>query len=172
MGLQFQRAHLVVGDLLPGLILGGVQQGFDLEATLGRRAANEIDHRFETEERAPAPVHTDERKQPMLHLVPLARSRRIVADGHRDAQPIREPLQVHFPRPEAGAVAAASVGADQQSPRLRVRVAPQQRRLLSTAHSAVSWVIPTLTTASSRATSYVPYGIALPTPAAGKSCTK
>src|SRR5713226_3291958 len=98
MGLQFQRAHLVIGDLLSGLIRCGVQQGFDLEATLGRRAANEIDHRFETEERAPAPVHTDERKQPMLDLAPFDRSRRILADGLAPKQIDAHKLSVACPR--------------------------------------------------------------------------
>ena len=46
----------------------------------------------------------------MLDLVPLAGSRRVVADGDGQLPPIRQPLQLHLPRSQARAVVAVSIG--------------------------------------------------------------
>ena len=79
----------------------------------GRRRANQVDHRLETDQRLAFPMHADKRKHPVFDLVPFARSRRVVT--HRDLQGhlVTEGLQMVFPRPVARAVAAPAVRADQ-----------------------------------------------------------
>src|SRR6266542_2800733 len=53
----------------------------------------------------------------MLNLVPLARPRRVVTDRDRHRDLIGERLQAKLPGAQLGTVAAAAVGADQESPR-------------------------------------------------------
>src|SRR5579883_2790098 len=59
----------------------------------------------------------------MLDLVPLAGSRREVADVDREAELVREPLQFVLPDVRPIAVAAARVGGDEQVSRLGVALA-------------------------------------------------
>ena len=42
-------------------------------------ASNKVDYHFMTDQGTPSPVHADEGKQPVLNLVPLARTRRVKA---------------------------------------------------------------------------------------------
>src|SRR6266571_8028293 len=82
----------------------------------------------------------------MLDLVPFARPGWIVTHGHRHPEAIGKGLQMHLPRAAAGAVAPAGIGADQQPPRLRVRLPAEEapppadaldgefRRLVGNAH--------------------------------------
>src|SRR5205814_9576334 len=57
-----------------------------------------------------------EREQSVLNLVPLACSRREVADTDRDPDLVGEPLQLVLPHMQSIAVAAASVGGDEDLP--------------------------------------------------------
>ena len=88
------------------------------------------------------------REHAVFDLVPLARSRRKVADG--DAQPglVGQFLQGDLPQSATRAVAPAAVRSDEQLPRLGKRRRPirfHQRRMVFTAKAAVSWSMPMLT---------------------------
>src|SRR5437773_4368253 len=159
MGLEAQGPHVRIGNLLPRLVARGIQERLDFESAPRGGAANEVHHRFETDQRPPLPVQADEREEAMLNLVPLTRARWVMADDDRESQMVRETLQVNFPRPQPVPVAALphrhrSAGARPGGYAFRPS-SRHQRLIPSTANSAVSWVIPTLTSASSRATSYV-----------------
>src|SRR5215217_7696823 len=77
--------HLLLRDLDPRGIDTPVQFTGDLQTRLGRRCGDEVDDRLVTHQRLASPVLADEREEPMLDLVPLARPRWEVA--HRDLQP-------------------------------------------------------------------------------------
>src|SRR5437773_6783751 len=126
MGLEAQGPHVRIGNLLPRLVARGIQERLDFESAPGGGAANEVHHRFETDQRPRLPVQADEREEAMLDLVPLARARWVMADDDRESQMVRETLQVNFPRPQPVPVAASRIGADQQASGLRVRLPPQQ----------------------------------------------
>src|SRR6266700_5251133 len=51
----------------------------------------------------------------MLDLVPLARSRRVMADRNGHPEFVRQFLQVKLPRPGPAAVTSSGIGADQDS---------------------------------------------------------
>ena len=68
-----------------------------------------------------APIHRDVREQPMLDLVPLARTRRKVTDRDHQARPIGQTLQFPLPQPEARPVAPACIRRDQQRLGLSIR---------------------------------------------------
>src|SRR5262249_47350644 len=70
--------------------------------------------------------HADERKEAMLDLVPLARPRRKVAHRDGKGEPVGERLHMGLPGPEPRAIAPARVHTNQQAPRLRIGLAPQQ----------------------------------------------
>ena len=105
---------------------------------------------------AAAPVHRDVAEQPVLDFVPFAGAGRQVADVDGEAGLGGESGQFGLPLSGAVAVGAAAVGADQQSVRARVAAladAGPPVWMLSTANSAVSWSVPTLTQPVSAATS-------------------
>ena len=85
----------------------------------------------------------------MLDLVPFARGRRQVANGNSQAGLIGQLLQLLFPEPIARPIGATPISHDQEfCTRLDRVCCPMlfhQRLMLSTANSAVSWSIPTLT---------------------------
>ena len=83
MGLEAQGPHVRIGDLLPRLVARGIQERLDFESAPRGGAANEVHHRFETDQRPPLPVQADEREEAMLNLVPLTRARWVMADDDR-----------------------------------------------------------------------------------------
>src|SRR5207247_1241904 len=106
--------------------------------------------------------------------IPLARAWWVVTDRNRYPDLIRQRLQLHLPGSPATAVlppASAQISRRSAAPYRRRPSMRHHRRMLSTANSAVSCEIPTFTTARSCSTSYVPYGIVLPSACEGKSCT-
>ena len=119
MPFEADRGHLRVGDGDAARIVAAIEFRSDAEPRPAVRRANQAHDGREVHERRAAPVHRDVREQAMLDLVPLARARRKVTD--RDGEPgaIGELLQFPLPEPEAGPVAPAGIGRDQQ--RLRVR---------------------------------------------------
>src|SRR5271166_4696629 len=72
-----------------------------------------------------SPVLTDEREQPMLDLVPLARARREMRHADREAALVGEFLKLPLPQSDAGSVAPAAVGRDHERPRLGVCLASE-----------------------------------------------
>ena len=59
----------------------------------------------------------------MFDFVPLARSRREMADRNGQPRVIRQLLQFQFPEPQPGAIAATAIGRDEQLPRLGIQLA-------------------------------------------------
>ena len=114
MTMQRDGAHFGRGDLDASAIPALVQLRAHAQPARGAGVADQVDDRFEGPERAAPPVRGDVTEEPMLDLVPLARARREVT--HRDAQleVVGQPLQFGFPGARAIAVAAASIGGDQQ----------------------------------------------------------
>ena len=70
----------------------------------------EVHDNFMADQRPPSPVLGDERKQPVLYLVPLARARREVAYAYGKACFLRKLLQLQLPQPQSGTVAPAAIG--------------------------------------------------------------
>ena len=82
-------------------------------ASCGRRG-DQIHDSLEAGKRCASPVHTDETEQAVLNLVPFAGTRREMGDGDRNPDLIAEVLELCFPEPDPAAVAAASIGGDDQ----------------------------------------------------------
>ena len=64
----------------------------------------------------------------MLDLVPFAGSGREVAYRDLQARLVGELLQFEFPKPQAGAIAAAAVGSDEDPVRTRILDSVSERR--------------------------------------------
>src|ERR1700734_1851505 len=111
--LDAQRAHLLGGDLDAGGVAAAVELGADDESPSMRRLADEVDDRLVGAQRPAAPVDGDEREEPMLDLVPLARAGREVAHPDREAQLVGEALKLQLPASRPSAVAPASIGGDE-----------------------------------------------------------
>ena len=89
--------QLLVGHFDSDLIVICVQHCFDFESGARLRATDEVDDRLIVDQRLSSPVQTDEREEPVLDLVPLAGSRRVVTDRDRYPDLIRYLLQVELP---------------------------------------------------------------------------
>ena len=114
-----------------------------------RGVGDQLDDDLMADQRLAAPVLGDEGEQAVLDAVPFAGAGRQMADGDRHPEFVGQHLQFALPQPHARAVAAAAIGGDQQ-PRGggiadACRSSCHQRRMLSTAKAAVSWVMPRLT---------------------------
>src|ERR1700676_1552298 len=97
MSAQLNLLKSLIRDPDSGLIVVGVQDCLDCQSAPCARAADQIDHRFKVQQGPASPVQTDEGEETMLDLIPLAGARRIVTDGDRDGNLVRELLQFHFP---------------------------------------------------------------------------
>ena len=105
--------ELLVGHLDSGLIIIRIKHRLDLEPSARPGATDEVDDRLVVDQRFSLPAQTDKRKEPVLDLVPLAGTWRVVTDGDRYLDLIRQVLQVELPRAESIPVAAPSIGANQ-----------------------------------------------------------
>src|SRR5207245_2597475 len=99
--------QLGVADLDPLLVLFGVKAGVDGEPGAGGCRGDQVDNHLEAAQRPSAPVEAHEAEQAMLNFVPLAGSRREVADADREPELVGELLQLDLPQPSAAAVRAA-----------------------------------------------------------------
>src|SRR5215468_7602751 len=95
--LEMKLLHGLLRDLEPYRVRVLIQLAHDLQARLGRRGRNEVDHHLVAHQRFPAPILADKGEEAMFDLVPLARPRGEVA--HRDRHPrlICQPLEFQFP---------------------------------------------------------------------------
>ena len=89
--------ELLVGNFDADLIVIGVQHCLDSEPGARLRATDEIDDGLIVDQRLSSPVQADKREEPVLDLIPLAGSRRVVTDRDRDLDLIRHLLQVELP---------------------------------------------------------------------------
>src|SRR3954447_5819704 len=112
--VEVDAAEGLIGDLLLGRVGRRVECGADGQAGLGGGAANEVNDHVVAHQGTAAPVLRDVGEQAVFDLVPLAGTRREVADGHAQPGLVREALQRDLPQPRAAAVAAAPVGGDEQ----------------------------------------------------------
>lgn len=118
--LDVQLAELLSRDRLADRVTPPIEPRTNDQAATVRRVRDQIDDGLVGAQRAAAPVDRDEREQPVLDLVPLAGSRREVADADGDTELVREPLQLVLPEMRSVAVAAARVGGDEDLACLRV----------------------------------------------------
>ena len=72
----------MVGDLDPVRIRIRIETAFHFQSCLGRGRRNQVDDDFVADQWFATPVLADEREQAMFDLVPLAGSRRKMADGN------------------------------------------------------------------------------------------
>jgi hypothetical protein len=110
---ELDLTELLVGHFDSGLIFVRVQDCLDLESGARLSGTNQIDDGLIIDQGLSSPVQTDEREKPVLDLVPLAGSRRIVTDRDRYPDLIRHLLQVEFPEAKAISVAPPSICADE-----------------------------------------------------------
>src|SRR5262245_14617309 len=102
------------GDLSVGYldrfgVLLFIQLGAHPEAGFGGRSGDQLNNRSIAASRLSAPIDRDERKETMLNFVPLASSRREMANGNREFELVGPASQ----------------------PRLRCRCAARRRAYLS-----------------------------------------
>ncbi len=95
--MDVQACHLGIGDFEALWIGVGIQLAGDGEAGGCGGGGDQLDDGAARDERSATPVLRDVTKQPMLDLVPLGRSGRIMAN--RDGEPglIGEFLEFHLP---------------------------------------------------------------------------
>src|SRR5215207_2747199 len=125
MSFEIERVHCGIADLLAERVVAWLEHSLHGQAAGGRRATDEREQRVPCAERHPGPVAADLTEQAMLDRVPLRTPRRVVADGHRQAEAIADAdLQALLPGAGLIAVAAASVGQQQQVPSGRKRSLP------------------------------------------------
>jgi hypothetical protein len=112
--VQVDGGKLLLAHLDPFRVLARVQLTLDAKAGSGGGAGDQVDDDFMAHQRFATPVLSDEGEQTVLDLVPLAGSRRKVAD--RDLQPdfVGQFLQLQLPQPHARSVAAPTVRCNQE----------------------------------------------------------
>ena len=113
MASELDLVELLVGHFDSGLILVRVQHCLDFEPGTRLGTTDQIDDRLVIDQRLSSPIQTDKREQPVLDLVPLAGSRRVVTDRDRYLDLIRHPLQVELPCAKSISVAPPGIGADE-----------------------------------------------------------
>src|SRR5277367_1895043 len=82
--MEVNLSQFLITDLNTRWIRSCIKTGFYLETSFRPGGTDEIDNNLMTDQRPPAPVHGDIRKQAMLNLVPFAGAGREMAN--RDLQ--------------------------------------------------------------------------------------
>ena len=75
VALDVERHHLGIADFDTLFVGDGVERAFDLQAGLGGRRGNQLDHGHAIDDGAPAPDLRDVAEQAMLDLIPLRGAR-------------------------------------------------------------------------------------------------
>src|SRR5262249_56592235 len=109
-----QCVHGLPAYFDPGWVRLGVQARTHAETGRRGRGGNELDDDLVGDQRLPPPVLTDERKQAVFDLVPLARAGGKVTHRDRQSPFGGQLLQLHLPQSQPCAIAAAGIGGDQQ----------------------------------------------------------
>jgi len=123
---DIEGGHLGVCDFLAFGIAFGIQFAPNVEAGRRARCRNQADDDREAFQWTASPILADEREEPMLDLVPLARARREVADGDRQARLRRKLLKLPLPQARTGSVAASRIRGDQQRRGTGICAAPHR----------------------------------------------
>ena len=96
--LDLERLHHGVGDTLADLIDTCQQTGGDFQPRPGGRATDVAKQRLKAVQGLPRPIEADLTEQAMFNGIPLRAPRRVMANRHRQAEPITESaLQLLFP---------------------------------------------------------------------------
>lgn len=117
---QVEACHLCVRDFLSLGVPTMVEFASHLQSMSCPCGANQIYDDRQTLQRPSSPVPTDEGKQSVLDLVPLACPRRKMTHRNRQTHLVSQSLQ--FPLPQAGprSIASARIGCNQQGSRFWV----------------------------------------------------
>ena len=109
-----EGCHLVVGDLDALLISIGIKLTGNGEAGLGGGAGDQLDDGQIADQRLGAPVHGYESEQLVLDAVPFTGAGWQMVHGDGDPEFIGQHLQFPLPQAHAVAIAAATIGIDQE----------------------------------------------------------
>lgn len=125
MVVQIQGVHHRIGDAPIDLVGALVEDGGDLQAGRGRRAAQETPQRRPSAQGCPCPVQMNRAEPPLLDGIPLRAAGGIVTDRGRQAALIAQLLRkLLLPEARPTAVAALGVGHDHNLGRLPRRAHP------------------------------------------------
>ena len=114
-----------VRDLASFVVLILVEPAVDLEACLGPRCPDQLDDDCQRFQGNALPIAGDVAEDAMFDLVPFACSRREMADLNDHPHLVGEFLKFEFPQSVARAIAATTIGRNQQSPRVPVPLLSQ-----------------------------------------------
>ena len=95
--LDIKAGHLIIRDLLSLGVAPGIEFTAHPQSTARSRPRNQIDDDRKACQRPATPILTDERKQPVLDLVPFAGPRRKVANRNSQAAFVCQLLQLPLP---------------------------------------------------------------------------
>ena len=121
--LQLKPFHLCLADLGSAGVGTGVEFRLHFQPFGRGGVGDQVDDDLMAHQRLTAPVLRDVTEEPMLDLVPFARSRRKVADAQTQSRSVRQLLQSNLPQPAAATVAPTAIGRDQQFARSGVTLA-------------------------------------------------
>lgn len=96
----------------------------NLQTCCGRGVPNQVHNHFEAAQRPPTPIFCDVAKHPMFNLIPLARAWGKMTDRDRQPNLIGHGLERYLPKATTPAVAAPTIGSDQEHLGLRIHLAP------------------------------------------------
>src|SRR6266850_4648532 len=107
--------HLGIGYDNTAGVLAGVEFAAHGEAGFGGGGRDQLEDHAIADEWLGAPVLADEGEEPVLYFVPFAGTGRQMADHDVETEFVGELLEFTFPQPDPRAVAAATVGDDEQA---------------------------------------------------------
>ena len=120
VALDVDSGQFGFGDFDTAWIARAIEVAGNGESFAGRGGGDQLDDDLMADERLAAPVLGDVGEQSVLDAVPLAGAGRQMDDRHGEARLVGEALQLAFPQMNAGAVAAAAIGRDQETSRIGI----------------------------------------------------
>src|SRR5271165_6462896 len=120
VALDVDSGQFGFGDFDTAWIARAIEVAGNGESFDGRGGGDQLDDDLMADERLAAPVLGDVGEQSVLDAVPLAGAGRQMDDRHGEARLVGEALQLAFPQMNAGAVAAAAIGRDQETSRIGI----------------------------------------------------
>ena len=114
VAFEIHRAQFFVSHFYLWRVLASVKTRLQPQAGARLCGRDQLYNDFVTDQRSTPPVHADMREEPMLDLVPLAGSRRKMANSNLEARVVGESLQLNLPEARSVTIASASVGTDEQ----------------------------------------------------------
>lgn len=115
-----QRFHLGIGDLDTLGVAADVNVASDCEAGIGRGGGDQLNDDLVADQRLAAPILGNVGEEAVLDPVPFAGAGRQMGDGDGHPGLVGKALQFALPQADAGTVAAATVGGDDEAPGLGI----------------------------------------------------